>query len=151
MLDKTDRRILNLLSQDARISLKEIGNKCHLSSAGVHLRLKKLEDNGIITGSKCIIDTSKVGYQTQSFIGIYFDRANMYKKVSDQLREIPEVIECSYTTGNFSLLIKVLCRDNRHLTEILSNKIQVIEGIARTETFICLEQTFQREIQLLEE
>lgn len=150
MLDKIDRKILTILSRDARTSLKEIGNQCHLSSAGVHLRLKKLEEQKIIIGSRCIIDTSKIGYQTQSFIGIYFDRANMYRKVSDLLKEIPEVVECSYTTGNFSLLIKVMCRDNRHLTEILSNKIQTIEGIARTETFICLEQTFQREIQFEE-
>lgn len=148
MIDATDRKILNLLSKDARASLKQIGDACHLSTAGVHLRLKKLEESGIITGSKYILDHFKIGYQTQSFIGVYFDRANIYRKVSKALFDIPEVVECSYTTGNFSLLIKVLCRDNKHLTEILSNQIQTIEGIARTETFICLEQTFQREIEL---
>lgn len=148
MLDNTDRKILNFLSKDARASLKQIGDACHLSSAGIHLRLKKLEEQGIITGSRFTIDHFKIGYQTQSFIGIYFDRANIYRKVSHALLAIPEVIECSYTTGNFSLLIKVMCRDNKHLTEILSNQIQTIEGIARTETFICLEQTFQREIEL---
>ena len=148
MLDETDRKILNVLSKDAKASLKQIGDACFLSSAGVHLRLKKLEEQGIITGSKYILDHSKMGYQTQSFIGVYFDRANIYRSVSKALYAIPEVIECSYTTGNFSLLIKVLCRDNKHLTEILSNQIQTIEGIARTETFICLEQTFQREIEL---
>lgn len=148
MIDATDRKILNVLSKDAKASLKQIGDACHLSTAGVHLRLKKLEESGIITGSKYILDHFKMGYQTQSFIGVYFDRANIYRKVSKALYEIPEVVECSYTTGNFSLLIKVLCRDNKHLTEILSNQIQTIEGIARTETFICLEQTFQREIDL---
>lgn len=148
MIDATDRKILNVLSKDAKASLKQIGDACHLSTAGVHLRLKKLEESGIITGSKYILDHFKMGYQTQSFIGVYFDRANIYRKVSKALFEIPEVVECSYTTGNFSLLIKVLCRDNKHLTEILSNQIQTIEGIARTETFICLEQTFQREIDL---
>lgn len=148
MIDATDRKILNVLSKDAKASLKQIGDACHLSTAGVHLRLKKLEESGIITGSKYTLDHFKMGYQTQSFIGVYFDRANIYRKVSKALFEIPEVVECSYTTGNFSLLIKVLCRDNKHLTEILSNQIQTIEGIARTETFICLEQTFQREIEL---
>lgn len=148
MTDTTDRKILNVLSKDAKASLKQIGDACHLSTAGVHLRLKKLEESGIITGSKYTLDHFKMGYQTQSFIGVYFDRANIYRKVSKALFEIPEVVECSYTTGNFSLLIKVLCRDNKHLTEILSNQIQTIEGIARTETFICLEQTFQREIDL---
>ncbi|GGE38444.1 Lrp/AsnC family transcriptional regulator [Psychroflexus planctonicus] len=148
MIDTTDRKILNVLSKDAKASLKQIGDACHLSTAGVHLRLKKLEESGIITGSKYTLDHFKMGYQTQSFIGVYFDRANIYRKVSKALFEIPEVVECSYTTGNFSLLIKVLCRDNKHLTEILSNQIQTIEGIARTETFICLEQTFQREIEL---
>lgn len=151
MIDATDRKILNLLTKDARSSLKQLGDACHLSSAGVHLRLKKLEEQGVITGSKYTLDYFKMGYQTQSFIGIYFDRANIYRKVSSALQAIPEVIECSYTTGNFSLLIKVLCRDNKHLTEILSNQIQTIEGIARTETFICLEQTFQREIELTSE
>lgn len=148
MIDVTDRKILNLLSKDAKASLKQIGDACHLSSAGVHLRLKKLEEQGIITGSKYTLDHGKIGYQTQSFIGVYFDRANIYRKVSKALFAIPEVVECSYTTGNFSLLIKVLCKDNKHLTEILSDQIQTIEGIARTETFICLEQTFQREIEL---
>ncbi len=147
MIDEVDKKILNILSQDAKASLKWIGNQCNLSAAAVHLRLKKLEKQKIITGSKSVIDTYKLGYQTQSFIGIYFDRANMYKKVSKALYQIPEVVECNYTTGNFSLLVKVMCRDNQHLTQVLSEKIQVIDGIARTETFIALEQTFNRSIQ----
>jgi len=147
MIDDTDRKILNILSKDAKTSLKWIGNKCHMSPTAVHLRLKKLEDLKIITGSKSVIDTYQLGYQTQSFIGIYFNKANIYKSVSQALLEIEEVVECNYTTGNFSLLVKVVCRDNKHLTEVLSNKIQTIDGVARTETFICLEQTFTREIE----
>ncbi len=147
MIDQTDRKILNILSKDAKASLKQLGNECHMSPTAVHLRLKKLEEQKIITGSKSIIDTYQLGYQTQSFIGIYFNKANIYRTVSKALLEIDEVVECNYTTGNFSLLIKVVCRDNKHLTEVLSNKIQTIDGVARTETFICLEQTFTREIE----
>ena len=147
MIDQTDRKILNILSKDAKASLKWIGNECNMSPTAVHLRLKKLEDQKVITGSKSVIDTYQLGYQTQSFIGIYFNKANIYKKVSQSLLEIEEVVECNYTTGNFSLLVKVICRDNKHLTEVLSNKIQTIDGVARTETFICLEQTFTREIE----
>jgi len=146
MIDSTDQKILNILSQDAKASLKWIGNACNLSAAAVHLRIKKLEEQKVVVGSKSIIDNYKLGYQTQSFIGIYFDRANMYQKVSKALYEIPEVVECNYTTGNFSLLVKVVCKDNQHLTEVLSKKIQVIDGIARTETFISLEQTFSRNV-----
>lgn len=147
MIDDTDRKILNILSTDAKASLKQIGNVCHMSPTAVHLRLKKLEEQKIITGSKSIIDTYLLGYQTQSFIGIYFNKANIYRKVSQELLKIKEVVECNYTTGNFSLLVKVVCRDNKHLTEVLSNKIQTIDGVARTETFICLEQTFTREAE----
>ena len=118
-----------------------------MSPTAVHLRVKKLEEQKIITGSKSVIDTYLLGYQTQSFIGIYFNKANIYRKVSQALYEIDEVVECNYTTGNFSLLVKVICKDNKHLTEVLSNKIQIIDGVARTETFICLEQTFTREIE----
>ncbi|MBZ9650756.1 Lrp/AsnC family transcriptional regulator [Psychroflexus montanilacus] len=147
MIDETDRKILNILSTDAKASLKYLGNVCHMSPTAVHLRLKKLEEQKIITGSKSMIDTYQLGYQTQSFIGIYFNKANIYRTVSKALLEINEVVECNYTTGNFSLLVKVVCRDNKHLTEVLSNKIQTIDGVARTETFICLEQTFTREIE----
>ena len=148
MIDETDRKILNILSTDAKASLKQLGNACQMSPTAVHLRLKKLEEQKIITGSKSVIDTYQLGYQTQSFIGIYFNQANIYKKVSQALFDIEEVVECNYTTGNFSLLVKVVCRDNKHLTEVLSNKIQTIDGVARTETFICLEQTFTRDIEL---
>ena len=147
MIDDTDRKILNILSKDAKASLKWIGNECNMSPTAVHLRLRKLEEQKIITGSKSVIDTYQLGYQTQSFIGIYFNKANIYKSVSQALLQIEEVVECNYTTGNFSLLVKVICRDNKHLTNVLSNKIQIIDGVARTETFICLEQTFTREIE----
>jgi len=147
MIDQTDKKILNILSKDAKASLKQIGNACNMSPTAVHLRLRKLEEQRIITGSKSLIDSYQLGYQTQSFIGIYFNKANIYRSVSKALLEINEVVECNYTTGNFSLLVKVVCRDNKHLTEVLSNKIQTIDGVARTETFICLEQTFIREIE----
>lgn len=146
-MDATDQIILNILSTNAKASLKTLADACHLSTAAVHLRLKKLEDQAVLTGSRSEINLHQLGYQTQSFIGIYFDRANMYQPVKKALLAIDEVVECYYTTGNFSLLVKVICRDNQHLTEVLSGKLQRIDGVARTETFICLEQSFSRAVK----
>lgn len=147
-IDETDRKILNLLSKNARASLQEIGHHCFLTPASIHLRIKKLEERGIIRGSSIKVDYSLLGYHTLAFIGIYFERAGLYKEVSRQLTEIPEITECSFTTGSFSLLVKVYCRDNHHLMDILSRKIQAIDGIARTETFISLEQSIERELEV---
>lgn len=144
MIDETDKKILNILGNNARASLQEIAHQCHLSPAAIHLRVKKLEDQKVIIGSKLILDPIKLGLQTMAFIGVFFEKAGMYKSVKKELELIPEIIECSFTTGNYSLLLKIYCRDNHHLMDVLSNKIQVITGIARTETFICLDQSFER-------
>ncbi len=146
MTDNLDRQILTILGTNARASLQEIAHKCHLSPAAIHLRIKKMEDQKVITGSKITLDPIKLGYQTMAFIGVFFERAGLYKSVRKELEKIPEIIECSFTTGNYSLLLKVYCRDNHHLMDVLSNSIQVIPGIARTETFICLDQAFERMI-----
>ena len=146
-MDATDRILLNCLSQDAKASLKTLAHACHLSSAAVHLRLKKFEEQGLLTGSHSRFNLDRLGYQTQSFIGVYFDRANLYQKVSKALAAIDEVVECYYTTGHFSLLVKVVCQDNAHLTKVLSRQIQPIDGVARTETFICLEESFVRPVK----
>lgn len=144
MIDETDKVILNELSTDARMPLKEIGLKCQLSPTAVHQRIRKMEDQGIIKGAKLLIDPEKLGYQTMAYIGIYLEKAEFYKAARDQLSKLHEVVECSYTTGDYSLLIKIFCRDNRHLMELLSVKIQSIKGVSRTDTLICLEHAFER-------
>lgn len=146
MIDETDKKILSILGNNARASLQEIAHHCHLSAAAIHLRVEKLEEQKVIIGSKLLLDPIKLGYQTMAFIGVFFEKAGLYKSVKRELEQVPEIIECSFTTGNYSLLLKIYCRDNHHLMDVLSNKIQVIPGIARTETFICLDHSFERMI-----
>lgn len=146
MFDDTDKKIIRILGNNAKASLQEVAQECHLSPAAIHLRIKKLEEQKVILGARLIIDPAKLGYQTMAFIGVYFERAGLYRSVKTELIKILEVVECSYTTGNYSLLLKLYCRDNYHLMDILSNQIQNIPGIARTETFICLENSFERNL-----
>jgi Lrp/AsnC family transcriptional regulator for asnA, asnC and gidA len=128
--------------------LLEISRKVGISGAAIHQRLKKLESNGVLAGSKFVINTKKLGYSTMAYVGIYLDKAMRNPSAVKSLREIPEVLECHYTTGNWSILIKILCRDNEHLMHLLNQKIQTIEGISRTETFISLDQQIDRQIQI---
>jgi Lrp/AsnC family transcriptional regulator, regulator for asnA, asnC and gidA len=148
MIDDTDKLILNILAQDARKSLKDISLLCKLSTTAVHQRIHKLENAGIIKGAKLLIDPEKLGYQTMAYIGIFLEKAGMYQSVKEKLSALNEVVECSYTTGDYSMLIKVYCKDNRHLMHLLSEKIQILPGVARTDTLICLEHSFERPLNI---
>ncbi len=145
-LDGIDKTILSHLMNDARTPILEISRKVGISGAAIHQRLRKLEQAGILSVSKVLIDTKKLGYTTMAYIGIYLDKAMNNPSAVRALKEIPEVLECHYTTGNWSILIKVLCKNNEHLMQILNNHIQRIEGISRTETFISLDQQIDRQI-----
>ena len=148
VIDELDRKILNILGNDTRASLSEIAKVCEVSSAAIHQRIKKLEETKVIIGSRLILDPKKLGINTIAFVGVFFEKAGYYKKVLSQLEKIPQIIECNFTTGNYSLLLKICCQDNQHLMEVLSNNIQNIDGIARTETFICLENPIDRAFEL---
>lgn len=147
-LDGIDKEILRDLMNDARTPILEIARKIGISGAAIHQRLRKLEAAGIIEGSKFIINPKVLGYTTMAYIGIYLDKAMSNPAAVKALNAIPEVLECHYTTGNWSILIKVLCKDNAHLMEMLNSKIQQIEGVSRTETFISLDQQIDRQIQI---
>ncbi|UGU18012.1 Lrp/AsnC ligand binding domain-containing protein [Sinomicrobium kalidii] len=147
-IDGIDKEILRSLMDDARKPILEIARKIGISGAAIHQRLRKLEDSGLIAGSKFMVNPKVLGYSTTAFIGIYLDKAMRNPEAVKQLREIPEVLECYYTTGNWSILIKILCKDNEHLMHLLNQKIQTIEGVSRTETFISLYQQIDRQIQL---
>ncbi|MGC6421210.1 MAG: Lrp/AsnC family transcriptional regulator [Flavobacteriaceae bacterium] len=147
-LDGIDKRILKRLMSDARRTVHSIAQEVGVSGTAVHQRLKKLEKANLIIGSQLLINPQILGYRTLAFIGIYLDRAMRNQEAVHQLEKIPEVIECHYTTGNWSVLVKIMCRDNAHLMEVLNQKIQKIEGISRTETYISLQQQIQRQIQL---
>ena len=148
VLDDTDKKIIQFLSENARRSIMEIGRKIPISGAAVHQRIKKLEDAGVITGSRIEINTEALGYTTTAFVGIYLDKAAHNANAVNKLKKIPEITECYYTTGNWSVLIKVLCRDNEHLMSVLNKEIQSISGVSRTETFISLNQQIERQIKI---
>ncbi len=147
-IDGIDKIILRQLMEDARRPILEIARKVGISGAAIHQRLRKLEKSGLIAGSKFIIDPKVMGYNTTAFIGIYLDRAVSNPAAVKQLQDIPEVIECHYTTGNWSIFIKILCKNNEHLMHLLNKKIQAIEGVSRTETFISLDQQIERQIKI---
>ena len=147
-IDGIDKEILRYLMDDARKPILQIAAKIGISGAAIHQRLRKLETAGVISGSKFIVNTKVLGYSTMAFVGIYLDKASSNSETVKELRKIPEVLECHYTTGNWSILIKMLCRDNEHLMQLLNSKIQPIGGVSRTETFISLEQQIERQIQL---
>ncbi|NNK31152.1 MAG: winged helix-turn-helix transcriptional regulator [Flavobacteriaceae bacterium] len=147
-LDGIDKRILRHLMEDARTPILEIARDIGISGAAIHQRLRKLEKSGLISGSKFVINPRVLGYRTMAYIGIYLDKAMSNPKAVKELEKIPEVLECHYTTGDWSILIKVLCKDNEHLMQLLNKKIQQIEGVSRTETFISLAQQIDRQISI---
>ncbi len=147
-IDGIDKEILRDLMEDARKPILQIANKIGISGAAIHQRLKKLEQAGVIESSKLMVNNKVLGYTTMAFVGIYLEKAANNSDAVRELKKIPEVLECHYTTGNWSILIKIICKDNEHLMQILNKKIQTIEGVSRTETFISLDQQIERQIQL---
>ncbi|WGK66148.1 Lrp/AsnC ligand binding domain-containing protein [Croceiramulus getboli] len=148
VIDGIDKIILRALMEDARTPILEIARQVGISGAAVHQRMRKLEKSGLIKGSKFVIDPKILGYRTMAFIGVYLDRAANNARAVRQLKDIPEVIECHYTTGNWSVLIKILCKNNEDLMVLLNKKIQAIDGVSRTETFISLDQQIERQIKI---
>lgn len=149
-LDTLDKKILSIITKDARIPFMEVARKCRVSGAAIHQHIKRLSLLGVITGSEFMLDPKKVGYNTCAYIGIYLEHASMYNKVVEELKKIPEITQCHYTTGNYSIFIKVYTRNNDHLRIVLADKLQNINGITRTETFISLEESFNRQIPIPE-
>ena len=148
VIDGIDKTILNFLMEDAKRPILEIAKNIGITGAAVHQRLRKLEKSGLIEGSRLIIDPRLLGYKTMAFVGVYLDKAVSNPLAVNKLKEIPEVIECHYTTGNWSIFVKVLCKDNEHLMKVLNKNIQGIERVSRTETFISLNQQINRQIKI---
>ena len=147
-LDGIDKNILKMLMENSRRPILEIAKNIGISGAAIHQRLRKLEKQNLIIGSSIKVNTKILGYTTMAFIGIFLDRATNNKTVVNQLKEIKEILECHYTTGDWSVLAKLICKDNEDLMQILTKKIQTIKGVARTETYISLEQQINRQITL---
>lgn len=147
-IDSIDSKILTILAKDAKLSYAEIGKKLFVSPGTVHVRVKKLTEANIIKTVRADINYAALGFDITAFLGIYLEKSNMYDTVKAELKKIPEVIDAHYTTGNYSIFAKVICRDTEHLRDVLSKKLQSIKGIQRTETFISLEETLSRPLYL---
>ncbi|MEO0007062.1 MAG: hypothetical protein RJA20_1258 [Bacteroidota bacterium] len=149
-IDQLDRQILSRLLEDGKTPYTDLAKQLFVSSGTIHVRMRKLENTGIVLGSTLMVDYYKLGYTITAFLGIYLDKSSLYSEVALRLKEVKEVVEANYITGSYSILAKIICRDTNHLHEILRNKIQPIPGIQRTETFISLEETIGRRVEFLE-
>ena len=149
-LDETDRRILNLLVQDAKLPYSEIARQLHVSGGTIHVRMTRLEELGIVRGATLDLDLQKIGYSIQAFLGIFLLKSSFCDAVIAQLRGIPEVVSVHFTTGSYNLFARLACRDTQHLRNVLHDQVQQIEGVERTETLISLEEVFSRPVQLEE-
>lgn len=145
-IDKLDRQILNIISRNARIPFKDVAEVCGVSRAAIHQRVARLIEDGVITGSGFYVNAKSIGYTTCTYVGLNLERGNMYKEVIKELEKIPEIVECHFTTGPYTMLAKVYARDNEHLMDLLNNHIQSVKGIVSTETLISLEQGIRREL-----
>ncbi len=149
-IDKLDKQILSILMENAKKAYTEIAQQLYVSGGTIHVRMNKLAEAGIVKGYHLVVDHAKLGYDISAFLGIYLDKSSLYDDVSTELEKIPEVVGAHYTTGLYNIFAKIVCKDTRHLREVLHDKIQKIPGIQRTETFISLQESINRPIHILE-
>ena len=147
-LDKMDKKIMDLLIENAKTPVVEIAKKCKISAAAIHKRINKLEELNIIQGYCLKVNPLALNYKTKAFVGVILERANTYKEVSAKIKKIPEIIELHFTTGQYGILAKAFCKDNKHLQEVLV-KIHNIEGVSNTDTMISIEQLIERNFPLV--
>lgn len=147
-IDNLDRKILEIIMQNARIPSKDVAQECGVSRAAIHQRIQRMIDLNVITGSGYTVNPKVLGYRTCTYIGVNLERGAMYRSVVPEFEKIPEVVECHFTTGPYTMLIKVYARDNEHLMELLNNRIQNIPGVTGTETLISLEQSIHRDMPI---
>ena len=147
-IDNVDRRIISLLMKDAMMPYTEIGHRVLMSGGTIHVRMNNLQKAGIVKGTSLVLDYAKLGYDLTAFVGVYLHKGSIYEKVIKHLEKIPEVVEAHYTTGAYSIFMKLVCRNTEHLREVLNEKVQLVEGIDRTETIISLEESIKRNVDL---
>ena len=145
-IDNLDKKILLILSKNARIPFKDVADECGVSRAAIHQRVQRLMEAGVITGSSFDVNPKSLGYTTCTYVGLNLERGSMYKNVVKRIVDIPEIVECHFTTGPYTMLIKAYARDNEQLMDLLNNRLQTIPGVVSTETLISLEQSVKREI-----
>ena len=145
-IDNLDKKILSILSCNARIPFKDVAAECGVSRAAIHQRVQRLMESGVITGSGFDVNPKSLGCSTCTYVGLNLERGSMYKEVVKRMDSIPEIVECHFTTGPYTMLLKAYARDNEQLMDLLNNKLQTIPGVVSTETLISLEQSIKREI-----
>ena len=150
-IDNLDKRILQIVMHNARIPSKDVALVCGMSRAAIHQRIQRMIELGIITGSGYNVNTQLLGYSTCTYIGVNLERAALYSTVVQEFEKIPEITECHFTTGPYTMLIKLYAKDNQHLMELLNKKIQMIPGVVGTETLISLDHSIKRHIPLYPE
>jgi Lrp/AsnC family transcriptional regulator for asnA, asnC and gidA len=149
-IDKLDRKILEMISEDARVPFLEVARACNVSGAAIHQRIQKLTSLGILKGSKFMMDPEKIGYETCAYMGLNLKNPEDFDHVVEELQHIPEVTECHYTTGNFDMFIKIYAKNNHHLLTIIHDQLQPL-GLSSSETLISFHSAFERQLPLLEE
>ncbi len=149
-IDNVDLKILALLTEDAKMPYTEVAKKVFVSGGTVHVRMRKMEEMGIVKGTTLKMDYAKMGYDITAFLGIYLEKSSLYDDVIKKLVLIPEIVKIHYTTGNYNIFVKMHCKDTKHLKDVLHDKIQTVEGIERTETIISLEESLNRHIQFVD-
>lgn len=147
-IDNLDRKILKIVMRNARIPSKDVAVECGVSRAAIHQRIQRMIDLKVITGSGYTVNPKDLGYHTCTYIGVNLERGAMYRNVIPEFEKIPEIIECHFTTGPYTLLVKLVARDNEHLMDLLNNKIQNIAGVTETETLISLDNSIHRHIPI---
>ena len=145
-LDKLDLQIIEAMMQDAEIFYAELGKKLFVSGGTIHVRIKKLQEFNIVKGTKLSVDLKLLGYDITAFVGIYLEKSSLYDAVAKELMSIPQIVRLNYITGNYSMFIEVICKDIAQLRFVLHDELQKIKGIERTETFISLEEGFNRNL-----
>ena len=145
-IDNLDKQILRLLMQDVTRAYTDIAKELNVSGGTIHVRMKKLNEMGVVKGAQLLVNPSAVGFDICAFIGVFLEKGSEYKEAVEQIRAIPEVVELHYTTGAYSMFAKLICRDTKHLREVLNEKLQAVEGVQRTETLISLDESISRQI-----
>jgi Lrp/AsnC family transcriptional regulator for asnA, asnC and gidA len=148
-LDKLDLQIIQSMMLDAEISYADLGKQLFVSGGTIHVRIKKLEELGIVRGKRLAVDMKVLGYDVIAFIGIYLEKSSLYDSVADALQKIPQIVRLNYTTGNYSMFAEIVCKDIQQLRFVLHDELQKIKGIERTETFISLEESFSRNVRIV--
>ncbi len=148
-VDKLDRQILEIISLNARIPFRDVAEQCGVSRAAIHQRVQRMVENEVITGSGYHVNPKILGFSTSAYIGVKLERGSMYKNAIPEFEKIPEVTECHFTTGPYTLLVRLHARDNEHLMELLNNRIQEIPGVVATETMISLSQSVKRKVPIM--